>query len=80
MAPELIKDGLEGRDKNYTNERYGFDAHWEQAFADAESGVVQYLVGLGSEPGSTDVRELKSVGRDTKTKITGAWQYFICIM
>ena len=78
MARELIKDGMEGRDKNYTSERYSFSAHWEQAFADAESGIVEYWVGLGSEPGLTDIKELKSVGRDTKTTLTGLYQ-LLCL-
>ena len=42
---------------------------WE-GFADAESGIQEYLVGVGSAPGGTQVKSLQSVGNVTSALIT----------
>jgi len=71
VAPEYIKDGEGGKDKNFSSERFAFSAHWEQAFADAESGVVKYRVGLGTEPGLDDIKNFNTVGSQTNVTLTG---------
>ena len=62
VAPEYIKDGESGKDKNFSSERFAFSGHWEQAFADAESGIAEYRVGLGSKPGLADIKEFFTIG------------------
>ena len=71
VAPEYIKDGDGGKDKRFTSERFTFSVHWEQAFADAESGVAEYRVGLGTKPGLADVKALNTVGSKTNVTLTG---------
>ena len=71
VADQYIKDGLQGRDKNFTNERFSFSAHWEQAFTDAESGVVEYHIALGTKRGLADIKEIKNVGSSTSATLTG---------
>ena len=85
VAAQYIKDGVEGKDKNFTSERFSFSAHWEQAFADAESGLVEYRVGLGTKPGLTDIQGLKSVGSQTNATISGLFltsgqRYFVAVI
>ena len=71
VAPEYIKDGDKGKDKNFTSDRFAFSAHWQQAFADAESGVAEYRFGLGTEPGLDDIKSFYTVGLQTNVTITG---------
>ena len=85
VADQYIKDGVQGRDKNYTSERFTFSAHWEQAFSDKESGLVEYRVALGTRPGLTDIREFQSVGSQTSVTLSGLFlssgqRYFLSVM
>ena len=85
VAAQYIKDGVEGKDKNFTSERFTFSAHWGQAFADAESGLVEYRVALGTKPGMTDIQGFKSVGSQTSATISGlslssGQRYFVSVM
>ena len=85
VAPQYIKDGVEGKDKNFTSERFTFSAHWEQAFSDAESGLVEYRVALGTKPGFTDIQNFKTVGIQTRVTIAGLFlssgqRYFITVV
>ncbi|XP_068740821.1 uncharacterized protein [Montipora capricornis] len=85
VAVQYIKDAEQGRDKNYTSERFNFSAHWEQAFSDKESGLVEYRVGLGTRPGLTDIREFQSVGSQTSVTLSGlllssGQRYFVSVM
>ena len=68
---EYIKDGEGGKDKNFSSERFAFSAHWEQAFTDAESGVAEYRVGLGTKPGLADLKFFSTIGSKTNVKLTG---------
>ncbi|XP_015767122.1 PREDICTED: uncharacterized protein LOC107345883, partial [Acropora digitifera] len=85
VADQYIKDGLRGRDTNYSSERFTFSAHWDQAFSDTESGLVEYRVALGSKPGFTDVSDFKSVGLQTNMTLSGLFlssgqRYFVSVM
>ena len=85
VAPQYIKDGEKGRDKNFTSERFTFSAHWEQAFADAESGLVEYRVALGTKPGIGDIQDFKTVGVQTSVTIAGLFlnsgeRYFVTVV
>ena len=85
VAPQYIKDGVEGKDKNFTSEIFTFSAHWEQAFADAESGLVEYRVALGTKPGLTDIQNFKAVGIQTRVTIAGLFlssgrRYFVTVV
>ncbi|KAJ7389340.1 hypothetical protein OS493_032197 [Desmophyllum pertusum] len=85
VAPQYIKDGVEGKDNNYTSERFTFSAHWEQAFADAESGLVEYRVALGTKPGLADIQVFKTVGEQTSVTIVGlilnsGQRYFVTVV
>ena len=71
VTSQFIKDGESGKDKNFTTERFEFSAHWEQAFEDAESGVIEYRVGLGTTPSVANVKRFCSVGSQTNFTITG---------
>ena len=71
VALQFIKDGLKGKDVNYTKERFTFSVHWDQAFVDAESGLAEYRVGLGTKPGSTDTKSMQSIGKQTNITLTG---------
>ncbi|KAL9987468.1 hypothetical protein ACROYT_G001781 [Oculina patagonica] len=85
VAAQYIKDGKGGNDKNVTTDGFTFSAHWKQAFADAESGLSEYRVGLGTKPGIADVKEISSVGPQTNVKITGillqsGQRYFVTVV
>ena len=85
VADQYIKDGVQGRDKNYTSERFTLSAHWEQAFSDKESGLVEYRVALGTRPGLTDITEFQSVGSQTSMTQSGLFlssgqRYFVSVM
>lgn len=85
VAPEYIKDGESLKDKNFSEERFSFSAHWEQAFSDAESGIAEYHVGLGTKPGLTDIRTFNTVGPQTSAKLTGLFlesgvRYYITVI
>ena len=67
---QFIKDGIAGRDTNYSKEQSKYSAHWEQAFSDSESGVRNYQIGLGTHPGNLDVQQLQSVGQRTNATLT----------
>ena len=71
VASYYIKDGESGKDRNFTTERFTFKAHWEQAFADAESGVVEYRAGLGTKPGVADVKSFHVLGSQTNVTVSG---------
>ena len=71
VASYYIKDGESGKDRNFTSERFTFTAHWEQAFTDAESGVVEYRAGLGTKPGVADVKALHVLGSQTNVTVSG---------
>ena len=70
VASQYIKDGKSGKDKDFTINRFAYSAHWEQAFSDVESGVVEYRAGLGTKPGLADVSAFYSVGLKTNLTIT----------
>ena len=71
VASQYIKDGKNGKDKNFTKERFAYSAHWEQAFSDVESGVVEYRAGLGTKPGLADVEAFYTLGLQTNLTMTG---------
>ena len=71
VASQYIKDGKSGKDKDFTVDRFAYSAHWEQAFSDGESGVVEYRAGLGTKPGLADVNAFYTVGLKTNLTITG---------
>lgn len=84
VAPEYIRDGHKGGDKNFTSERFTFKAHWEQAFADAESGVAEYHVGLGTAPGTADIKSFYTIASPNVT-ITGLFlengrRYYVTVV
>ena len=84
VAPLYIKDGEGGKDKNFSSEQFKFSAHWEEAFADAESGIAEYRVGLGARPGLVDIKAFSSVGSQTNVTITGillisGQRYFVTV-
>ena len=66
-----IRDGFQGMDKKYSKEFDVFPAHWENAFADAESGIKEYFVGLGTSPGLDDKSSFKSNNLSTKALVSG---------
>ena len=85
VASMYIKDGEGGKDKNFSHEHFTFSAHWEQAFTDAESGMAEYHVGLGTKPGLVDIKAFTSVGSQTKVTITGilllnGQRYFVTVV
>ena len=70
VLPSYIRDGHHGIDKKFSS---GFDvypAHWENAFADAESGIAEYFVGLGTSPGSDDTSAFQSNGLSPRALIS----------
>ena len=72
VLPSYIRDGHYGIDKKFSS---GFDiypAHWENAFADAESGIGEYFVGLGTSPGSADVSSFQSNGLNTRVLVSSS--------
>ena len=64
-----IRDGLQGIDRKYSKEFNLFPAHWENAFADSESGIEEYFVGLGSSLGLDDQSTFRSNNLSTKALI-----------
>ena len=85
VAAQYIKDGVGGKDTNFTKERFTFSTHWEQAFADAESGLVEYRVALGTKPGLGDIQNFKTVGVQTSVTIAGLFlksgeRYFVTVV
>ena len=85
VAAQYIKDGEGGNDKNFTTDRFTFSAHWKQAFADTESGLSEYHVGLGTKPGLADIMAFNSVGLQTNVTLTGlllesGQRYFVTVV
>jgi len=85
VAAMYIKDGEEGKDKNFSSNMFAFSANWKQAFADAESGLSEYLVALGTKPGQGDIKAFHSVGSQTNLTITGlllesGLRYFVTVV
>jgi hypothetical protein len=70
VLPTYIRDGFQGVDRKYSKEFDVFPAHWENAFADAESGIGEYFVGLGSSPGLDDKSSFKSYKLSKKALIS----------
>ena len=66
-----IRDGLQGIDRKYSKEFDVFPAHWENAFADTESGIGEYFVGLGSSAGLDDKSTFRSNNLSTKALLRG---------
>ncbi|CAB3978996.1 DNA double-strand break repair Rad50 ATPase, partial [Paramuricea clavata] len=66
-----IRDGLQGIDRKYSKEFDVFPAHWENAFADTESGIGEYFVGLGSSAGLDDKSAFRSNNLSTKALLRG---------
>jgi hypothetical protein len=71
VLPTYIRDGIQGIDRQYSKEFDVFAAHWENAFADLESGIGEYFAGLGSSPGLDDKSALTSHGLSTKALLRG---------
>ena len=69
VSSTYIRDGVQGSDRKYSKELDSFSAHWENAFSDAESGIGEYFVGLGSSPGLDDKSSFSSKNVSTKAKI-----------
>ena len=69
VSPTYIRDGLQGTDRKYSKEFDLFPAHWENAFADAESGIGEYFIGLGSSPGLDDKAPFSSNNLSTKAML-----------
>ncbi|XP_028399029.1 uncharacterized protein LOC114522522 [Dendronephthya gigantea] len=70
VLPSYIRDGYRGIDKKFSSGFDIFPAHWENAFADAESGIGEYFVGLGTSPGSDDQSTFRSNGVSTQVVIS----------
>ncbi len=85
VLPSYIRDGYHGIDKKFSS---GFDiypAHWENAFADAESGIIEYFVGLGTSPGSDDTSAFQTNGLSTRALIgsgalEGGVRYYVTVI
>ena len=72
VLPSYIRDGPHGIDRKFSS---GFDiypAHWENAFADAESGIGEYFVGLGTSPGSDVTSAFKSNGLSMRALVSSS--------
>ena len=69
VLPSYIRDGHNGIDKKFSSSFDIYPAHWENAFADAESGIGEYFVGLGTTPGSDDTSAFRSNGLSTRAVI-----------
>ena len=69
VLPSYIRDGHHGIDKKFSSGFNVFSAHWENAFADAESGIEEYFVGLGTNPGSDDTSAFQTNGLNTHALI-----------
>ena len=72
VSSTYIRDGLQGIDKRYSRELNVFPAHWENAFTDAESGIGEYLVGLGTSPGLDNKSTFKSNNLSTNVLISSS--------
>ncbi|XP_028399178.1 uncharacterized protein LOC114522645 isoform X2 [Dendronephthya gigantea] len=70
VLSSYIRDGYQGIDKRYTSGFDIFPAHWENAFADAESGIGEYFVGLGTSPGTDDQTAFRGNGVKTQVVIS----------
>jgi hypothetical protein len=70
VLPSYIRDGHHGIDKKFSSGFNVFQAHWENAFADAESGIAEYFVGLGTSPGSDDTSSFQTNGQSTRALIS----------
>ena len=70
VLPSYIRDGYQGVDKRFSSEFDIFPAHWGNAFADAESGIGEYFVGLGTSLGSDDQSAFRSNGVSTRVMIS----------
>ncbi|EDO42273.1 predicted protein [Nematostella vectensis] len=71
VAAQFIKDGLSGKDQNYTKERFSYSAYWKQAFVDPESSIHEYHMGVGTAPGLIDTMPFTSMGASTHGTLTG---------
>ena len=71
VLASYVRDGYRGTDKKFSNGNDVFTAHWENAFTDAESGIGEYHVGLGTSLGLDDQSEFKSYGVSTQLVISG---------
>ena len=69
VLSSYIRDGFQGIDRKYSKEFDVFAAHWENAFTDAESGIAEYFVGLGTSPGLDDKIAFRSNSMSTKALI-----------
>ena len=67
-----IRDGFQGIDKKYSKGFNVFPAHWENAFSDAESGIGEYFVGLGTSPGLDDKSAFRSNNLSTKVLVNSS--------
>ena len=72
VLPIYIRDGPGGLDAKFSKDSIVFSAHWENAFADAESGMAVYFVGLGTSPGQDDVTRFRSYGLKTQALISSS--------
>ena len=72
VSSTYIRDGLQGRDRKYSKGFNVFSAHWENAFSDAESGIGEYFVGLGTSPGLDDKSEFRSNNLSTNALVNSS--------
>lgn len=70
VLPSYIRDGLYGIDRKFTSGFDTYPTHWENAFADSESGIGEYFVGLGTRPGLDDTSVFQSNGLRTQAQIS----------
>ena len=70
-TPQRILDGTQRYDLEYSNQQFQYQGHWEGAFNEGESNVVEYRVGLGTSRNLHDVYAIKSVGQETEATLTG---------
>ena len=67
-----IRDGLQGIDRKYSKRFDVYAAHWENAFSDAESGIREYFVGLGTSSGLDDKSAFTSYNLSTKALVSSS--------
>ena len=72
VSSTYIRDGIQGIDIEYSKEYDVFPAHWENAFTDAESGIGEYFVGLGTKPGLDDKSTFRSNNLSTKALVSSS--------
>ena len=72
VLPNYIRDGHHGIDKKFSSSFDIYAAHWENAFADAESGIGEYFVGLGTSPGKDDTSAFKSNGLSIQVLVSSS--------